>query len=359
MKRVKNIVLLIVCSIISLATFAQQAQILITENKHNFGEIQEQNGPVTHNFVFKNVGNSPLILNAVTASCGCTTPVWTREPVAPGKTGTIQVTYNPLNRPGAFNKNISISSNAKNSQETLYISGMVISAPISLEQEYPRELAGVRAKSNYIRIGEIKTTQVKTGVLEIANASDKPQTVEFRTPPSHIKVRVEPKTLQPKEKGMIYVEFDGRQYDNYGSVVNRLYLLSDGTASYKNSIGISADMVEDFSALTPQQLANAPKVKFDTNSHDFGNIKPNDKVSHVFKLTNTGKSSLIIRKITTSCGCTAVTPEKKVIEPGETVPVEVKFDSQGKSGRQHKTISIVTNAPSGQLTDLRISAMIQ
>ncbi|MFV0366525.1 MAG: DUF1573 domain-containing protein [Mangrovibacterium sp.] len=355
MKTKKNIFSLLILMLTSVSVWAQ-AGLVFTEVRHSFGEIQEQDGPVTHTFQFKNTGNAPLILNAVNASCGCTTPKWTKAPVAPGQVGNIEVTYNPLNRPGAFNKTIVVSSNAK--QETLYISGNVIQRPRTLEEEYPREFGNLRTKTNYIRLGEVKNTEVKTGTLEVANITDKPQTVEFRTPPSHLKVTVVPSVIQPGEKAVINVEFDGRQYANFGGVVSRLYLLVDGQASYKNSVGISASVVEDFSSLTAEELANAPVVSFDANSYDFGEIKENDKVSHTFHLTNKGKTNLIIRKIKTSCGCTAVTPEKKVVASGETVPLEVKFDSKGKFGRQSKTITILTNAPASQVTNLRISTVI-
>ncbi|MFV0521197.1 MAG: DUF1573 domain-containing protein [Mangrovibacterium sp.] len=358
MKVVKNIFLLFILTVSSFNVWAQQSELVFADVKHNFGEIREQDGAVSYTFQFKNGGDAPLILNAVTASCGCTTPVWTKAPIPPGQSGTIEVTFNPLNRPGVFNKTITVNSNANKSQEELYITGKVLAKPKTLEQEYPRPLGEIRAKSNYIRLGDVKNTEIKTGILEVANTSDKAQTITFRTPPSHITVRVDPKTIQPGEKGIISVDFDSRKYANFGNVVSRLYILSDGKASYKNSIGISATVVEDFSTLTPEELANAPIVSFDEVAHDFGRIKQNDKVSHIFHLTNKGKSNLIIRKITTSCGCTAVTPQKKMVAPGETIPLEVKFDSRGKFGRQTKIISVLTNAPSSQVTSLRINTTI-
>ncbi|MFV0554858.1 MAG: DUF1573 domain-containing protein [Mangrovibacterium sp.] len=356
MKSLKSILLLLICTISSLGAMAQ-AEITFTETKHNFGEIQEQDGPVTHSFQFKNTGNSPLILNSVNASCGCTTPKWTKAPVAPGQSGTIEVTYNPLNRPGAFNKSIAVSANTKKAV-SLSIQGNVLQKPKTLSELYPHALGNVSVKTSYIRLGEVNNTEVREGTLEVANTSDKPQVIEFRTPPSHMSVRAEPSTIAPGKTGTITVRFDGQAYNNFGDVVSRLYLLVDGDASYKNSIGISATVVEDFSSLSASERANAPKVSFDTDSYDFGEIQEDAKVNHTFKLTNKGKTNLIIRKVTTSCGCTAVTPQKKVIAPGETVPLDVKFDSKGKFGRQSKTIKIITNAPDSQMTTLRISAVI-
>lgn len=357
MKTSKSILFLFLLMLNSIALWAQQAEIAFAETKHNFGEIEESAGPVSHTFQFKNTGKTPLILYAVNASCGCTTPTWTRKPVAPGQTGSIKVTYNPLNRPGAFSKSITVNSNASKT-ETIHITGHVLQKEKELSEQYPRELGELRAKSNYIRLGKVKNTELKKGSLELINASNKPQHIDFRTPPEYLSVSVIPETVQPGEKALVLVEFDGRKCDNFGEMVSRLYLLVDGKASYRSSIGVSASVEEDFSTLSKEELANAPLLSFDSMSYDFGEIKQNDKVSHTFQMTNKGHSNLIIRKVNTSCGCTAVAPQKSVIAPGETVPLVVKFDSKGKLGRQTKTITILTNAPASQSVMLRISTSI-
>ena len=66
-----------------------------------------------------------MVLTRVIASCGCTTPEWTKEPIAPGKTGDIKITYNPKDRPGPFVKTISVYSNGKNGSFILTIRGEV------------------------------------------------------------------------------------------------------------------------------------------------------------------------------------------------------------------------------------------
>jgi len=76
--------------------------------EHNFGTIKEEMGAVTTQFEFTNAGTSPLIIQRVSASCGCTTPSYTREPVLPGKKGTISVKYSTVRRPGTFNKTITV-----------------------------------------------------------------------------------------------------------------------------------------------------------------------------------------------------------------------------------------------------------
>ena len=81
-----------------------------TEETHDFGTIKE--GEVAeHVFKFKNTGEAPLIISSATASCGCTVPVWPKEPIAVGEEGEIQVRFNSKGKPGIQNKTVTITAN--------------------------------------------------------------------------------------------------------------------------------------------------------------------------------------------------------------------------------------------------------
>jgi hypothetical protein len=100
------------------------AKISFNEMEHNYGTIQK-GGDGACEFKFTNTGNEPLILSNVKASCGCTVPIWPKEPVMPGKSQTIQVKYN-TNNVGGFNKTITVTSNAvDNPRLVLKIKGTV------------------------------------------------------------------------------------------------------------------------------------------------------------------------------------------------------------------------------------------
>jgi hypothetical protein len=104
------------------------AKIEFEKVEHNFGKITEGT-QATVSFTFTNTGTEPLVLNSVRASCGCTTPKWTREPVAPGATGQITAIYNSQGRPGNFTKTITVKYNGVEGTEFLTIRGTVESAP--------------------------------------------------------------------------------------------------------------------------------------------------------------------------------------------------------------------------------------
>lgn len=100
-------------------------KIQFTAIVHDYGTIQK-GGDGNCEFTFTNTGNEPLILSNVRASCGCTTPTWTKKPVMPGQQGTIQVRYN-TNNIGGFTKSITVTSNAVNNPRIqLKIKGNVV-----------------------------------------------------------------------------------------------------------------------------------------------------------------------------------------------------------------------------------------
>jgi len=359
MKRFSKLFFAIVFVFPVLLVAAQQPQIVFSSLEHDFGAFKEADGIQTTNFEFTNKGSVPLVINAVTASCGCTSPKWTKEPVPPGEKGTISVSYDPRNRPGTFNKSVLVRSNASNSTTVLRITGKVEEREKTLAELYPRQIGALRAKTNHISFSHMKTREVKSKELELVNDTDKPLQVGFRRVPGHVKAVVEPETIPAHGKGKLLVTYNASEAKTYGFTSHRIYLSIDGSNDYRASVGVSATLEEDFSGLTPEQLANAPVAKFSESSHDFGNMKQGEKKEHTFMLSNDGKSELIIRNVRSSCGCTAVAPAKKIIAPGESAPVKVTFDSRGKRGRQSKSITVITNDPKSPTNVLRVSCNVE
>lgn len=103
-----------------------QAEAKFDVKYHDFGTIQEANGPVSCTFEFTNTGDKPLLIIDATASCGCTRPEYPTKPIKPGKKGKIKVTYSPIGRPGAFKKTVKVKTNGKERSTTLRIEGTVI-----------------------------------------------------------------------------------------------------------------------------------------------------------------------------------------------------------------------------------------
>lgn len=101
-----------------------QADIKFEQTTHDFGTFSENNPVVSYAFQFTNTGDAPLVIHQAVASCGCTVPEYTQEPILAGKTGTVKVTYNGTGRyPGHFKKSITLRTNAKTEMIRLFIEG--------------------------------------------------------------------------------------------------------------------------------------------------------------------------------------------------------------------------------------------
>jgi hypothetical protein len=121
MKKILLMSMMLFCGIISVSA---QAEIKFEKLTHDFGTCSESAPVVTCTFNYTNTGDKPLVINQAVASCGCTVPEYTKEPVQPGQKGTIKVTYNGTGKfPGHFKKSITIRTNGKVEMTRLYIEG--------------------------------------------------------------------------------------------------------------------------------------------------------------------------------------------------------------------------------------------
>jgi len=108
------------------------------EPEYTFPEFKEGD-TVRHEFIFKNTGDQPLYVRDAKASCGCTTPEWTRDTIAPGGEGKITAQYNSKGRPGDFTKTITVLANTDPEATVVTIKGHVIPAPTELSGPFANQ----------------------------------------------------------------------------------------------------------------------------------------------------------------------------------------------------------------------------
>ncbi len=339
---------------------AQDKAVISFENiVYDFGKIQEKKGPVSYDFMFENTGQLPLIINEVKATCGCTSPEWSRQPVIPGQNGKVQVKYDPRNRPGPFSKTVSVISNAKNRVTTLTVKGEVIPENRGLEEIYRYNIGDLNLKTIHASFGVVKQGEIKTKTIDVANITDHELEMGFQRVPEYIKINPEPEVLKPGQEGKLYFSFNGGLVNDWDYIIDRLYLKINEQPVTDNRITVSALVQEDFSDLTPEELATAPKVHFSSKTFDFGTISNDKPAEYEFILTNKGQRNLIIRKVRASCGCTVVHPQKNTLAPGESTGITARFNPSGRKGNQKKSISVVTNDPKQAKTILWIQGTVE
>ena len=127
----------------------------------------------------------------------------------------------------------------------------------------------------------------------------------------------------------------------------------------KEEGGISTNDVTNSASADGNSTGSGPGIKFEEEEHDFGRITQGEKVSFAFKFKNTGNSNLIISSAAGSCGCTVPEWPKEQILPGKEGKVNVIFSSEGKSGIQEKSITIITNCePSTRIVKIKTEIIV-
>lgn len=101
-----------------------------------------------------------------------------------------------------------------------------------------------------------------------------------------------------------------------------------------------------------------PVISIDKVHHDFGTITQNQKVTHIYQITNTGNEVLEIKAVIPSCGCTTTTLDNDKLQPGESTIIEINFDPEGLRGNTHKSLAIISNDPKNPSTYLTFEANI-
>ncbi|MDI9342424.1 MAG: DUF1573 domain-containing protein [Sediminibacterium sp.] len=147
------------------------------------------------------------------------------------------------------------------------------------------------------------------------------------------------------------------------SVLHALVIASFSFSACKNNSSetkeINTDMVEVNASASGDSKSNLPEIKFEEEIHDFGKITQGEKISFAFKFKNTGDKNLIISGASGSCGCTVPNYPKEPIPAGGEGKIDVLFNSEGKSGLQEKTVTLITNCePSTRILKIKTEVVI-
>jgi hypothetical protein len=244
-----NIFLLLFVSVVA---YAQPVIVFEAEN-HDFGNITE-GVKAKHDFKFTNKGNAPLIISGVRPSCGCTTPIWSKEPIKPGESGFITAEYDSENRPGAFIKSISVWSNAENSNVTLTIKGVVTKETTTASATNAVKLSLQPAKEQ-INLGKVERGQWVPFQVELTNPS-KELVVMANVSSNCNCVRIDPtsnRTLEAGKTATVRLLF---QAQSDGQILESLSLISQNAKAENVVIKVQAEAVKSLVASSPLKNGN-------------------------------------------------------------------------------------------------------
>ncbi|MEL6591500.1 MAG: DUF1573 domain-containing protein [Bacteroidota bacterium] len=340
--------------LLAAPSWAQQdTKIKFEKTTHDFGTL-EKGAKCEYTFQFTNVSENPIKLGRVKASCGCTTPSYTKEEVAPGSTGTIHVKYNSQ-RVGAFNKTVTVTYDSVERPIVLYIKGRVnnVEDPYAA---YPNKLGNLAFDKINHNLGTIGSDEDQTIEFKVANIG--PQPIAFGKAEAEMMYDIEfaDETLIPGQKSTFTVTVHGGRYINMGNFTNVLTLNTDDANQPAKAINLSGNVEKRYSE---EEMAMMPNIEFVNTTYDAGKVLEGEKVEISFAFTNTGQTDLEITNVKASCGCTASAPKDKLIKPGDSSEITAVFNSRGRQGIQNKSITVRSNDPDNPTIVLRLKVEVE
>ncbi|MDE5684299.1 MAG: DUF1573 domain-containing protein [Muribaculaceae bacterium] len=357
----KKILSAILISAAATAAYASES-VRWLETNHNFGAFDENMGRVSTVFRFVNTGTEPVSIVAARASCGCTAPDYDRAPVAPGDTATVTVTYDPAGRPGRFSKYVAVDFSYEGSRQKLTIEGTVVGNSASVAQQYPAECTSMlRLSRGAAMMGDVVKGQLKTLFLKAYNSSHDTIAPSVSNLPKYVSVTVAPERVAPGEQCSFIFYFRSDRCPLYGLVSDTVYVSPDPLSSTICPLPLTALVNEDFTKLSPKQLAKAPAIRIENSSADFGDLDAGEPaVERTVEIANTGKSSLEIRRVYTATPGVSAAIDRSSLKPGKKAVITIKVKPAELTGALlNARISVITNDPTQPIATVRAVGTIR
>ncbi len=339
--------------------FAQNNTNNVKFNKlvHDFGTFDINDGKKSYTFTFKNIGNTPIVIQTVLSSCGCTTPTWTKNPILPGESGQIKVTF--LNDQGAypFEKALSVYINDINKPYVLRIRGIVKDKNYKITDTYPNGIGPLKMKNTKINAGMVSKGIKKEFQIEVFNSSKKSIRVTPVNTSKGLFINVSPAVFPPESSGIIAVTIDSKYSPEWGkNTFSTLFKINEKLYTTQK-LEITCTVIDDFSKMTREQITNAPLPIAEKSSIDLGNVKKGTQAVAVFDIKNYGSLNFKIYKAETNEDGISV-DFQQITLPEKSSKITVKIDTKKKSGNFNINITLITNAPSRPQMNLSVEGVV-
>ena len=325
---------------------------------HDFGDISIDDGPQTCVFTVKNVGKEPIAIYEVVTSCGCTDAKWTREPLQPGKTGTISATYKNEDGPIPFDKTLTVYIAGVSKPVILRLRGIVHEKKKSVAELFGAvKLGPMGLKSLNYKVSNVLQGESSSDEAKIANLGKQPMKVTFTDVSPNLTVEVDP--VPVPAGGTAALRFSVKSDPAvWGKHVYSATPVINGSKAAK-PITVTALTRGNFASWTPEQRKNAAQCIFDESTVSFGTVKSGAPVDAVFTFTNKGKSPLAFYSIDAdAAGVTATLPGETGAQKKGSIPVTVNTSSLPK-GETVIMLTVTTNCPARPLINLFLTGLVQ
>lgn len=337
----------VISGLLALTLMNASAQEIAIQNKNiDCGQVVYMH-PVTAQFVMKNSGASPLTIRDVRTSCGCTTVSYPQTPVAPGQSFTVCAVYDAKTM-GHFNKQIGVYSDASSTPLMLSVKGVVVDSEAQPDVTYPYKLGDLEADRCDVEFDDVNRGDEPVQVINIKNNTDETLEPVLMHLPDYLRAEVRPARLAPGRTGKVLIQLDSHSLRDLGLSQTSVYLgmFAGDKVAQEKEIAVSAILLPDFSSMTPQQEAAAPKLRLSSGTVELGSFAGKKQKKGKVTLINQGKSPLEIRSLQMFNAGLELSLANKTIAPGQRVDLKVTAIAEIlKKSKTKPRILLITNDP--------------
>ncbi len=333
---------------------------------YNFGNISEGDGPASHVFTIRNTGTGSLVITRITASCGCTLPEWSKEPIPAGGTGEVKITYNPAGRPGPFHKTISIYSNGKKGAYMLAVRGNVTPKIVQPALVYPYSVGDLKLTTKTVLFSSVRPNETLGERIFVTNDGLTTISLDLGKLPSYMTAEAIPTTIQPRGTGEIAILIDGNAAKRRGRVTMELPITVNSAEKKEVSgtIQIAANLIDNFNKQSSSEKAQAPVAELSSTLVEFGQVADKGsiipliggRVSTTLEITNTGKSPLQIYSVTSDDERLDISGGKKELKPGAKATFKISIRPKDVKAKMEALVNVVCNDPNGPVRLVKVTA---
>ena len=306
------------------------------------------NKPVTAEFMLKNDGLKPLVINNVLKSCGCTEVDYPKTGIAAGESFVIKAVYD-AKQMGTFTKQVCLYTNADEEPFILSMRGKVVGSVVDFAGSYDEMLGVIKSDAQEVEFDDVNRGDRPVQRIHIFNPTDELlEPVVMHLPP-YLHAFVSPSKVAPRHSAEISFVLDSKKLRDLGLNQTSVYLgerPGDKIAPEKEIV-VSAVLLPGFENMTPAKKALAPKIVMSATDLNLGSFNGKKKLKGEILITNKGKSELDIRSMQMFTMGLQVNLKKSKIQPGETVKMKVTAVAADlkKSRVRHPRILMITNDP--------------
>ncbi len=306
------------------------------------------NKPVTAEFMLKNDGHKPLVINNVLKSCGCTEVDYPKMGIAAGESFVIKAVYD-AKQMGTFTKQVCLYTNADEEPFILSMRGKVVGSVVDFAGSYDEMLGVIKSDAQEVEFDDVNRGDRPVQRIHIFNPTDELlEPVVMHLPP-YLHAFVSPSKVAPRHSAEISFVLDSKKLRDLGLNQTSVYLgerPGDRIAPEKEIV-VSAVLLPGFENMTPTKKALAPKIEMSATDLNLGSFNGKKKLKGEILITNKGKSELDIRSMQMFTMGLQVNLKKSKIQPGETVKMKVTAVAADlkKSRVRHPRILMITNDP--------------